>query len=119
MYEEVKEQILFNCKKFNYSAKQTEFVLALEDLMFERHSEESLTKKLREITDVPTLKINMNGDPTSIEYDAMFNIFEDENKELAGYFDVYYCKMNETACKNCGIKERFVVTGVGYEFDNC
>jgi hypothetical protein len=91
--------------------RQIEVVNQLESLVGSRYSIETLNTKLSEIfNEKISVEDCTNLDNEPCDYDLMFN---SENEETYGYFDIYFLKMINKGFDGADM----YITEIAYEFD--
>jgi hypothetical protein len=92
------------------TAKQTNAMTALENLVTKRFTKKSLTQTLSKIFDEDIRLIKVNADELVGDYEFTIGVNNDKS-ELYGFGTIYYLPMR----KGCG--DTIYVTEVYYEFE--
>jgi hypothetical protein len=93
--------------------KQKELVRNLESLVHDRHSMDSLNKKLSEIAGETINVSDITSSKDECDISDWNLLFEIKDEELYGYFDIYYLKLRKPGYRD----ETMYITEISYEFE--
>lgn len=93
--------------------KEHDIRVGLEDLVGSRFNKESLEEKLTEIFGVPIVVEDISHDEDELGDYNFLGGFDIPEKELYGFFDIYFLKMRRPGFDNADI----YITEVAIEFE--
>ena len=93
--------------------KEYDIRVGLEDLVGSRFNKESLEEKLTEIFGVPIVVDDIHDDADELVDYNFLGGFDIPERELYGYFDIYFLKMRRPGFDNADI----YITEVAIEFE--
>ena len=93
--------------------KEHDIRVGLEDLVGSRFNKESLEEKLTEIFGVPIVVDDIHDDADELVDYNFLGGFDIPERELYGYFDIYFLKMRRPGFDNADI----YITEVAIEFE--
>jgi hypothetical protein len=93
--------------------KEYDIHMALESLVFNRFNKESLEKELTEIFGVPIVVEDISREDDELADYNLLGSFDIPERELYGYFDIYFLKMRRPGFDGADI----YVTEVAIEFE--
>ena len=93
--------------------KEYDIRVGLEDLVGSRFNKESLEEKLTEIFGVPIVVDDIHSDADELVDYNFLGGFDIPERELYGYFDIYFLKMRRPGFDNADI----YITEVAIEFE--
>lgn len=96
-----------------FTEKQKEIVDFLESLVGQRYNMETLTETLSSKFQEKIVAEIVNEDDDTNELADWNIMFNSENEDTFGYFDIYVLKMRNTGFDG----STFHITEVGYEFE--
>jgi uncharacterized protein with von Willebrand factor type A (vWA) domain len=96
-----------------YTQKQKECINFLESLVHQRFNFKTLIEKLSQYFNEEIKAEFVNEDDDTNDLSDWNIMFDSENEETYGYFDIYVLKHRKQGFDNTD----FYVTEVGYEFE--